>query len=1105
MSSGPLVLENTTKRDALIAIEKKYQAEWQENRVFELDAPFDPKDAETEGDALRAENPKYFASFAYPYMNGVLHIGHGFTLSKVEFATGFERMNFAAGATPRRALFPIGFHCSGMPIRASADKIAREVEMFGPDFAGYSAEQEEEPAKEQKKVVSEDVTKFKAGKAKAVQKAGKAKYQFQIMEQSGIPKDIIHKFADPLYWLEYFPALCQRDVSLFGLRVDWRRLMITTDQNPFYDLFVRWHTLKMRDLGKIKFGERYTIYSEKDGQACMDHDRQSGEGVGPQEYTGIKIELLEVPQGVQLILDSANFSADGKKIYLVAATLRPETMYGQTCCFVSPKIQYGLFDAGNNEYFVCTRRAFKNMSYQKITPQRGVHTPVAIIPGSELIGARIHAPMSVYSELRVLPMQLILEGKGTGVVTCVPSDLPDDYVMMQDLRNKPEFYGIEKLWAEKEVVPVLETKKYGAITAEAVVKALKIQLPKDVVELAKAKEMAYKEGYFNGTMLVGKYKGMRVQDAKPKVKADMVASGDAFVYNEPESLVMLRSGDECIVSLEDQWYIDYGEENWKARALEALHLMQTFSPEVEHAFEGVLDWLKNWALTRTYGLGTKLPWDESQLVESLSDLTIYQAYYTVLHLLHPDYYGREQGPLGIKPEQMTPEVWEYIFLRKEIKDTTIDKEALDRLRREFEYFYPLDMSVSGKDLIPNHLTFFIYTNVAIFHKKHWPAGIRANGHLLLNKAKMSKLTGNFYTLKQIVEKFGADAARIALADAGDSVEDANFDEKNASAAILRLYTLKEWAEDVVKRKSEFRSEKGNSEVEFFDKAFDNEMNRLVEECRQQFIETNYKFALKAGLFDFMAARDYYIDTIGLENAHIGLLTRYIKTQALLLAPIAPHFAEYLYKEVLGEKGTVHLTAFPRAEAEFDTGIAAGLEYVKTLSRAIREAEMAALKPKKGKKVLDVNAPTRVTLYVALTYPEWQDRYLEVVRVLFEEQKLSDNKEIKTRVEGKDMKKAMPYISGLKARLQKESPEVVFNRKLGFDELEVLKMCWDIFTRCTMKVKVGELKVVSFKSGATEGEDVTNGGSVEVPGGKITETAVPGAPAIVIENISSCSS
>ena len=41
--------------------------------------------------------------------------------------------------------------------------------------------------------------------------------------------------------------------------------------------------------------KRYAVYSPKDGQPCADHDRASGEGVGPQEYTLVKLRALELP------------------------------------------------------------------------------------------------------------------------------------------------------------------------------------------------------------------------------------------------------------------------------------------------------------------------------------------------------------------------------------------------------------------------------------------------------------------------------------------------------------------------------------------------------------------------------------------------------------------------------------------------------------------------------------------------------------------------------------------------------------------------------------------------------------------------------------------
>lgn len=40
-------------------------------------------------------------------------------------------------------------------------------------------------------------------------------------------------------------------------------------------------------------------------------------------------------------------------------------------------------------------------------------------------------------------------------------------------------------------------------------------------------------------------------------------------------------------------------------------------------FNFTLGWLKEWACTRLFGLGTRLPWDESWVIESLSDSTIY--------------------------------------------------------------------------------------------------------------------------------------------------------------------------------------------------------------------------------------------------------------------------------------------------------------------------------------------------------------------------------------------------------------------------------------------------------------------------------------------------
>lgn len=773
-------------------------------------------------------------------MNGNLHAGHGFTISKVEFTAGFERM------LGKRVLFPLGFHVTGLPIKASADKLAEDVRKFGKDFEKYiegdDTSPESQPAPTQ--TAKEDVTKFTSKKGKASAKAVKLKYQFQILLALGIPREEIHKFSDASYWLEYFPPIARHDLDAFGSRMDWRRSFLTTNANLYFDSFVRWQMNRLKDLNKIQYGVRYTVYSPKDGQPCMDHDRLSGEGIVPQDYTALKLRVKEwSPKAAELIKDKV---PTGAKVYFVPATLRPETMYGQVCCFVGPNINYGIFKVSDNEYYFVTKRAAWNMAFQGTFfksgdfPKDSNQLPAVVeLSGASVVGSLVSAPLSIHTDgVRVLPMESVLPTKGTGVVTSVPSDSPDDYATIKELSKKADYYGIKKEWAELEIPPIIETPSYGNLTAKHLVEKMKISSPKDVKQLAEAKELAYKEGYYKGIMLVGDFKGQAVEVAKPQVRQALLNSGDAFEYAEPNGQVISRSGDECVVAYLGQWFLNYGENDpeWRQAVFDYVKQdLGTYGSDTRHGLEKNLEWLNRWACARTYGLGSKLPWDPKFLVEGLSDSTIYPAYYTIAHFLHRDIFGSKPGLLNIRPEQLIDEIWDYIFCRRDLNNelitkSGISKASLECMRREFEYWYPLDLRSSGKDLIPNHLTFFLYIHLALFPREYWPQNIRANGHLLLNGEKMSKSTGNFLTLSDAVGKFGADATRIALADAGDGVEDANFEEKVANSNILRIFTLKEWIEEVVADQS-LRS---GSVDGFWDRLFQNELSGLVWEARKHY-------------------------------------------------------------------------------------------------------------------------------------------------------------------------------------------------------------------------------------------------------------------------------
>jgi leucyl-tRNA synthetase len=99
----------------------------------------------------------------------------------------------------------------------------------------------------------------------------------------------------------------------------------------------------------------------------------------------------------------------------------------------------------DNEVFICSERSSKNMAFQDLTKEFEKVEIIARFKGEEMMGLPLKAPLAVHEIIYTLPMMTILMNKGTGVVTCVPSDSPDDWMAMLDLKNKNAFrekYGI---------------------------------------------------------------------------------------------------------------------------------------------------------------------------------------------------------------------------------------------------------------------------------------------------------------------------------------------------------------------------------------------------------------------------------------------------------------------------------------------------------------------------------------------------------------------------------------------------------------------------------------------------------------------------------------
>ncbi len=665
--------------------------------------------------------PKFFVTVAFMYPNGPAHIGHARTYVIPDVLARFKRL------MGYNVLFPMGFHYTGTPILSTASRIASGDEDFIRRFAGAFA----------------------------------------------IPAEDLRKLNEPLKLARYFHRLSKRAMRLYGLSIDWRREFTTVD--PEFKKFIVWQFKKLKNLGYLTRGSHPVGWCPRDGMPVGMHDTK--DDVEPEigEVTVIKF------QG----------TSDG--LTYPAATLRPETALGVTNVWVNPNIMYCISLVGSNgkqEKWVLACRAAQRLSYQMEVKV------LETVRGSDLIGRSVVNPLTG-NEVPILPAEFVTPNFGTGVVMSVPAHAPYDYVALKEYASRVTEVGSLK------PIPLIRVKGYGAIPAADVVTKLGIKSQLNSEALDRATKEVYRAEFTSGIMrddlqnLVVReiIRGVRkfikesvcgkpVSEARETIKEFLIRHGYATrIYELMNAPVYCRCGAEVVVKLlKNQWFLDYGNPRWKAKAKELLAGMRVIPERARNEFLAVIDWLKARACARSRGLGTEIPWEKGWIIESLSDSTIYMAFYTVIHKI------RE---FGIPAGKLTESFWDYVMLGRGdeaciSRELSISIDDLQSLRKEFEYWYPLDSRHSGKDLIPSHLTFFIFNHAAIFPKEKWPRQIVANGWVLVRGEKMAKSKGNTRVLHSIIDMFSPDIVRLAMTLSAEVDADLNFTEELISSLADQL-------------------------------------------------------------------------------------------------------------------------------------------------------------------------------------------------------------------------------------------------------------------------------------------------------------------------------
>ncbi|EGC36146.1 hypothetical protein DICPUDRAFT_78187 [Dictyostelium purpureum] len=972
--------------------EKDYQNIWLKEKSFEIDAVEEEEDS------------KYYVSTPLPFIDGNILLSQALIVCKADFMAKYQQLK------GKRVLFPFGFHSSNKAFKRWADSLKSEIEQYGnpPNF----------PNEDNKAKGRYVIKKF---------------YQWNYMKSFNIPEEEISKFVDPQYCFSYFSRNYERDLKSLGIGIDWRRSFYTSRVNKYYSSFIGWQFETLKQLGKIKYGKRYSIWSPMDNQYCSNQDRLEGEAEVVTTLTLIKLLVQELTSILKEKLNGY------KKVYLVSGTLRPELCYGVTNCWVLPDELYGAYEMANGDVFICNQSSIRNMSFQDLTKNRGEYPCISQFNGSDLIGTVVVPPLSIHKGVYVLPMVSMNQNKGTGISISVPSDSPKDCVALQDLLTKEAYrskYKVQYEWIQFEIIPIIDIPGFSNLCAINLTNRYEIKSQNDKIKIERANEECYIKGYNDGVMMVGKYKGHKVSQAKEMIRDELISSGDAIEYAETCSKVVSRSGEECVVALISQWYIAYGDDDivWMNKVDQQIEEMELYNVETKNRLKYALQFIRQWSCSHRFGLGSIMPWNEKLTIDSLSDSTLYTVFSTIAHLLQGDFEGSKPGIADITPEKMTHQVWDYVLLNKDYpEDCSISKETLSLLKKEFQYWYPVDFVVSSSALVHNHILFFLYTHIAIFSNSKnnlQPKCIRAVADIRNEKMTMQEFN-RYQTVSDSIKAYSADGCRMVLVDAGDGFDPTSINNQLGYSSILKFYAYIEWVQEIIDTINQLNS---GPPTAFQDIVFDSEINKIIIESDKAYEKSNFRDVVHLVFYQLLNARDHYKISAQYSNQAINkqLILKFIEIQAILFYPIAPHFSQKIFH--LLNKGDILNARWPTPGPVHYIELKKDL-YLKRNIHNFRKSLTQFRKDKKNNSLI----PSISTIYYTRKYPVWQEEAINYLTSIYENQSLNaDNTVIVNELKSRsDLKPHIKDIMGYIEKMRQDMKEIGKEAFVNLDEYQIL--------------------------------------------------------------------
>jgi len=702
----------------------------------------------------------------------------------------------------------------------------------------------------------------------------------------GIPPATLEKLKDPKSMASYFREDIKKGMMQIGFSIDWRREFTTID--PLYNRYIEWHFQTLNHKGLITKGTHPVAWCPNDKSPVGVVDTQGD--VEPDIGESYLVKFQK---------DSVSYPT---------STLRPETVFGVTNLWINPDATYVRAKV-DGELWAVSKEAVEKLQHQnhKLTVERE-------IPASELLWKTVQNPVT-NNEIPILPGSFVEPDNGTGVVMSVPGHAPYDYQALTDLKQKyANSAETQQVLQDTKPISIIRLEGFSDLPAADLIAKFKVKDQNDP-HLEHATQELYSKEFHDGIMKenTGSYSGMPVAKAREAIVRELASEGKIETLLELRNApVVCRCGTKCLVHiLENQWFINYGIPEWKKLAHKCLDQMTILPEELRGEFNYTIDWLRERACARAVGLGTKLPWDHNWIIEALSDSVVYMAYYILSKYFTKDWVVFKKFE---KDTSRLPDAFFNFTLLGEgtvdtvAEQTRIPKRILNAIRAEFQYFYPVDMRHSARDLVSNHLSFYIFHHTSLFPEKQWPKGIVANGFVLMEGSKMSKSLENIIPLRQGIAKFGADPVRVGVMATAELGQDTDFSEGLALSIQERLASLMGQA-----RKLGAKKTAGKPKLSTVDRWMISRLSTAVQSATNALDRLRIREAINIIIYQLDNDIAWYRRRLGPKKSRSDnrdrILRKVLETRTRMMAPLAPHTAEEIWSRI-GNKGFVVQADWP---------------------------------------------------------------------------------------------------------------------------------------------------------------------------------------------------